>query len=150
MSSEPDPEWCITATMLPYPYDVKPHRSHGVFPAGAKLYVVGGFAGMGYETVSVVGYPHHGRKPVLVHLPARYLGGWRTTLVYRPVLLRRMHKAEEEAPRTCHRFSRIVPDGHPGRTDRSNPEYGEELAKVAGRFQRHAHGDPLGTSPDGD
>ncbi len=64
-------EWCIVGTLLPYPYrgTRSELRSHGIFPAGAKLYVIGGFAGMGHETMTVVGYAHGRRSPVLAHLP---------------------------------------------------------------------------------
>ncbi|MFE3195276.1 hypothetical protein ACFXHA_40165 [Nocardia sp. NPDC059240] len=93
----PGPEWCLIATMREYPYGPNgshaAFRSHGRFPAGAKLYVVGGFAGMGYETVTVVGYGHHRRAPITVHLPARFLCDWRVALVYRPAILRALRAA---------------------------------------------------------
>lgn len=56
--------------------------------AGAKVYVVGGFAGMGFESVTVVGYHRHDNRPFRQHVGARYLVDWRVQLVYRPAVLR--------------------------------------------------------------
>jgi hypothetical protein len=75
-----NPEWCIVGNLLPYPYQPDgpqaEFRSQKIFPAGAKLFIVGGFAGMGYETVTVIGYGHHRRTPVTAHIRAWYVGGW--------------------------------------------------------------------------
>jgi hypothetical protein len=129
-----DPQWCLVATLLPYPYPPGPNedrRSHGIFPAGARLHVIGGFAGMGYETVSVVGYAHHHRAPVKAHLTGRLLGGWRVQLVYRPAVLRAIHAAREEDPWACHRFLR--PGEAP--TAVTTEEYRDRLAELAAQFQ---------------
>ncbi|MFD0558892.1 hypothetical protein FB566_4848 [Stackebrandtia endophytica] len=140
--SPPDdvtPQWCVIATVLPYPYRAgeKQHfRSHGIFPAGAKLYVIGGFAGMGYETVTVIGYGHHRRRPVTAHIQAHHLGGWRAGLVYRPAILRLIAKAEATDLGTSCRWRRGEFD------DTSSPEYGEHLAGVAAYFQSEYHGEP--------
>jgi len=40
----------------PYgPGGIETRRGVKIFPPGAKVHVVGGFGGMGYETVTVVG-----------------------------------------------------------------------------------------------
>jgi hypothetical protein len=124
-------EWCIVATVLPYPYrsEKAEHRSHGIFPAGAKVYVVGGFAGMGYETVTVIGYPHGRRGPVLAHMPHLYLGGWRVELVYRPVILRRIHQSEVESPSACARFRTSAGQ------DVTSEQYATHLRRLAAKFQ---------------
>jgi hypothetical protein len=137
-----DPEWCIVGNLLPYPYSPNgPYadfRSQKIFPAGAKLYVVGGFAGTGHETVTVIGYAHHRRRPVIAHIQAKFVGNWRASLVYRPAILRAIHAAERE--QTYHRWLT------PSRGDRtveyqpSEPEYGEHLAQVAAYFQRKLDG----------
>ena len=73
-----NPEWCIVGTLLPYPYSqqgpLADFRSQKIFPAGAKLYIVGGFAGMGHETITVIGYGHRRRNPVLAHIKAHEYG----------------------------------------------------------------------------
>lgn len=143
--SEPSPEvkapqWCVIAIVLPYPYRVGEKQcfhSHGIFPAGVKLYVIGGFAGMGYEMVTVIGYGHHLRRPVTAHIKAHHLGGWRAGLVYRPAILRLIAKAEATDPRTSCRWRRGEFD------DTSSPEYGEHLAAVAAHFQSEYHGEPV-------
>ncbi|GAA4898416.1 hypothetical protein LX16_0938 [Stackebrandtia albiflava] len=139
----PRAEWCIVATLLPYPYDgdKQGFRSHGIFPAGSRLHVIGGFAGMGHETVTVVGFSHGRRRPVSAFLPGRYLGGWRARLVYRPAILRRIHQAEEFDSTTAHRWRHLMPGDHLGRIDATDPEYGDVLASVAAWFQRRFHGD---------
>ncbi|SDL17839.1 hypothetical protein [Nonomuraea jiangxiensis] len=137
------PEWCIVGTLLPYPYSQNgPHaefRSQKIFPAGAKLYVVGGFAGMGYETVTVVGYAHRRRRPVRAHIQAKYVGGWRAQLVYRPVILRAINDAQLEE----HNGHRWLVDRREGRRvvfQPGEPEYGAHLAEIAAGFQRTLHG----------
>lgn len=136
------PEWCITGNLLPYPYSPNgPHanfRSQKIFPAGAKLYVVGGFGGDGYETITVIGYGHRRRSPVTAHIRAKYVGAWRAELVYRPVILRTLHAAYERQKHICHRWL-YDPDKkctyEPG-----DPEYGRHLERIAAIFQRRLHG----------
>jgi hypothetical protein len=55
---------------------------------GAKVYVVGGFGGMGFESVTVVGRHRHGNRFFRQHVQARYLVDWRVQLVYSPTVLR--------------------------------------------------------------
>ncbi|MGC1215063.1 MAG: hypothetical protein WA890_27865 [Micromonospora sp.] len=138
------PEWCIVGNLLPYPYSSDgPHadfRSQKIYPAGARLYVVGGFAGMGHETITVIGYAHGRRRPVTAHIKAKYVGNWRARLVYRPVILRAIPDAEREQS-TCHRW--LIPcHGGDRRVEYqpSEPEYGDHLAHVAAGFQRTLHG----------
>ncbi|MFI6479992.1 hypothetical protein ACIBH1_18805 [Nonomuraea sp. NPDC050663] len=140
---EPAPEWCIVGTLMPYPYSanspVAHHRSQKIFPAGAKLYVVGGFAGMAHETVTVIGYPHGRRAPVMAHIAARYIGGWRAQLVYRPVILRAIRDAADDDS-TAHRWLTSYENKEEGRYEPAEAAYGEHLAKVAAHFQRSLHG----------
>ena len=93
------------------------------------MYVVGGFAGMGYETVTVIGYPHGRRGPVLAHLPPVYLGGFRVELVYRSVILRRIHQGEVESPSACGRFRVSAAQ------DVTSEQYATHLRHLATRFQ---------------
>ncbi|MCP2323015.1 hypothetical protein HDA40_001522 [Hamadaea flava] len=143
--TELGPEWCVVGTLLPYPYSpTGPQaelRSQKIFPAGAKLYVLGGFAGMGYETLTVLGYAHRRRSPVKAHIKAKYLGGFRAQLVYRPVVLRAIHWAEAEDG-TCHRW--LFEYREHGRADLapSDPATGERLPRVAADFQKRLHGPP--------
>ncbi|KAB1102705.1 hypothetical protein F6X54_31015 [Micromonospora aurantiaca] len=141
MGEQPSgPQWCIVGNLLPYPYSPRgslaAHRSQKIFPAGAKLYVIGGFAGMGYETVTVIGHAHRRRRPVLAHLKAAYVGGWRAELVYRPVLLRMILRAQREQPRECHRWLNPPHDGRQGRYEPHDPAYGEHLARIAASFRQ--------------
>ncbi|MEU6722014.1 hypothetical protein ABZ897_62180 [Nonomuraea sp. NPDC046802] len=130
-------------TLLPYPYSQNgPHaefRSQKIFPAGAKLYVVGGFAGMGYETITVVGYAHRRRRPATAHIAAKYVGGWRAQLVYRPVILRAINDAQLGGP-TGHRWLVGYREGRRIEFQPTEPEYGERLAEIAADFQRYLHG----------
>jgi len=147
VSEEPrNPEWCIVANLLPYPYSPNgPNahfRSQKIFPAGAKLYVVGGFAGMGHETVTVIGYGHRRRRPVTAHIMAKYLGGWRAELVYRPAILRAIHTAAAREDLAAHRWRSPPPDAVARTTECGVSErgYGEHLAEVAAGDQRRSHG----------
>ncbi|MFI5490415.1 hypothetical protein ACIBXA_20715 [Micromonospora echinaurantiaca] len=137
------PEWCIVGNLLPYPYSPNGpgagFRSQKIFPAGARLYVLGGFAGLGYETITVIGYAHGRRRPVTGHIKAKYVGNWRAELVYRPVILRAIHAAEDEQS-TCHRWRTPFRDDRTAEYHPSEREYGEHLAEVAAGFQRALHG----------
>ncbi|SCG78692.1 hypothetical protein GA0070609_5659 [Micromonospora echinaurantiaca] len=137
------PEWCIVGNLLPYPYSANgpraDFRSQKIFPAGAKLYVVGGFGGLGYETITVIGYAHGRRRPVTAHIKAKYVGNWRAELVYRPVILRAIHAAENEQD-TYHRWLTPFRDERTAEYHPSEPAYGEHLAEVAAYFQRKLHG----------
>lgn len=139
-----EPEWCIIANLLPYPYSQNgpqaEFRSQKIFPAGAKLYVVGGFAGMGHETVTVIGFGHHRRDPVMAHIKAKYLGNWRARLVYRPMILRAIHTAQRDES-TCHRWLYTYVDGSRVEFWPTYTEYGEHLARVAASFQHRLHGE---------
>jgi hypothetical protein len=129
----PEPEWCIVGTLPPYPYRPGPHeafRSQKIFPAGAKLHLIGGYAGMGYDSVFVVGYGHHRRNPVGAVIDVRLAAGWRTELVYRPAILRRIHAAQAEDPGVCHRWAHAF-DGALG-----GEPYRAHLEKIAAGFQR--------------
>ncbi|MEC3958778.1 hypothetical protein VMT65_37470 [Nocardia sp. CDC153] len=135
-SSTP-PEWCLIATMRSYPYSPTgpkaKFRGHGRFPAGAKLYVIGGFAGTGYETVTVVGYGRHRRSPITVHLPAKYLRDWRVALVYRPAVLRAIRNAAPREPASVDRWNH---DGWAVDSD----EYRDHLTGIAAGFERWLSG----------
>lgn len=126
------PEWCVVASLLPYPYkESGPNaelRSHKIFPAGAKFHVIGGFAGKGHEVVTVVGTARR-RRYVTAHIQARYLGDWRVALIYRPEVLRAIHQAEIDDRWSAHRWNQ---QGF----ELDSPEYGEYLRRIADRFQR--------------
>ncbi|GAB2521016.1 hypothetical protein [Nocardia heshunensis] len=135
-SNSGGPEWCIVANLLPYPYNPGPHehhRSQKIFPAGAKLHVIGGFAGMGHEVVTVVGTNHHGRI-VTANIAARYLGGWRVALIYRPAVLRAIREAPNDVRFPAHRWNEA-------QLEFDAPEYAELLRQRAEGFQRWLHGD---------
>ena len=129
------PEWCIVGTLLPYPYigEKAAHRSHKIFPAGAKLHLIGGYAGMGYDAIYVVGFGHHRRHPVGAVINVRLAAGWRTELVYRPAILRHIQAATQADPRVCHRWLFKYPEPH----DYGSAEYRDHLAGIAAEFQRH-------------
>ncbi|MFE6860969.1 hypothetical protein [Nocardia sp. NPDC057668] len=127
------PEWCVVANLLPYPYNPGPkadYRSHRIFPAGAKLHVIGGFAGRGHEVVTVTGTNHQGRI-VTSNITARYLGGWRVSLIHRPAVLHAIHRASSRYP--AHRWNhRNLPF--------DSPEYEAVLRERAAGFQEWLHG----------
>ncbi len=130
-------------TLLPYPYSPTgpqaEFRSQKIFPAGAKLHILGGFSGMGNETVTALGYGHHRRHPVRAYIAAKYIGNWQAKLIYRPVILRAIQKAHIE-DRTCHRWLHTYRENY-ARVDfwPTEPEYGQHLANVAASFQQRLH-----------
>jgi hypothetical protein len=137
------PEWCIVGTLLPYPYSLNgpkaDYRSQKIFPAGAKLHILGGFAGVAYSTITVIGYGHHRPHPVKAYIQAKFVGNWRARLVYRPAILRAIHIAQNEVG-TCDRWLTDTRHRSLARYSPTDPEYGEHLAEIAAYFQRHLHG----------
>jgi hypothetical protein len=91
--------------------------------AGAKVFVPGGFGGMGFESVTVIGQHRLQRRLFLQHVQSRYLVNWRVKLVYSPAVLRLVAEGEYE------RFwygDRREPDG--------SAEYRAGLEKLAASF----------------
>jgi hypothetical protein len=142
-TKEWSPEWCIVGNLLPYPYSPAgpqaDYRSQKIFPAGAKLYILGGFPGAGHETITVIGYAHRRPHPVTAHIQARYVGNWRAQLIYRPVILRAINLAQSEDD-TCHRWLTTTRDGNPVEYWPTEPVYGDHLAQIAAYLQRALHG----------
>jgi hypothetical protein len=100
-TARPSPVWSIAANVLrsrPYgPGGAELRRGLKLFAGGAKVYVAGGFAGMGYETVTVVGRPRGSRRYSIVHVRAGHLTNWRVELVYSPAAMRRIHEVREDS-----------------------------------------------------
>ncbi|NJC74164.1 hypothetical protein HC031_31285 [Planosporangium thailandense] len=88
------PVWSIVANVVderPYgPGGAERRRGLKLFRPGAKVYVVDGFDGMGYETVTVVGQVRKSSRFSTVHVPAKHLTNWRVRLVYSPAALRQI------------------------------------------------------------
>ena len=139
-----NPEWCIVANLPPFPYSphgpMAGHRSQKIFPAGAKLFVIGGFLRMGHDTITVVGFAHNRCRPVTAYIRAEYTGNRRARMVYQPAILRAIRAAECADDRSAHRWL-AARDGH---HQPSDPEYGVHLARVAASFQQHIHGELTG------
>jgi hypothetical protein len=124
------PVWCIVANVVderPYgPGGAERRRGLKLFRPGAKVYVVDGFNGMGYETLTVVGQVRKSSRFSIVHVPAKRLTNWRVRLVYSPAALRQI--------------SEILWHGHGGfwlrdATDISAESYRDALLTVADKFR---------------
>lgn len=91
-AAELRPVWCIVANVVdecPYgPRGAERRRGLKLFRPGAKVYVVDGFGGMGYETVTVVGRVRKSSRFSTVHVRAEHLTNWRVRLVYSAAALR--------------------------------------------------------------
>jgi len=124
------PVWCIVANIVrerPYgPGGGEQRRGLRLFAPGTKVYVPDGFAGMGYETVTVIGQTRGSRRYAIVHLATRYLTNWRVKLVYGPAVLDRI---EDVCWTAGHGFSR-------NGDDRGSEAYRDDLHRVAAQFQQ--------------
>ncbi|GAA3598341.1 hypothetical protein [Kribbella ginsengisoli] len=93
---EPPQQWCIVANVV----DVRPYGPGGqearsglrIFRAGAKLYVVDGLGGMGWETLEVVGRARSRSRFVEAKVRTEHLVNWRVKGVYSPALLDRINR----------------------------------------------------------
>src|SRR5690242_1756703 len=88
------PAWCVVANVVdlrPYgPGGAEHRRGLRIFRPGAKLYIVDGFGGMGWEVVRAVGQARRSSRFVCACVRAEHLTGWRVTLVYSPAALHRI------------------------------------------------------------
>jgi hypothetical protein len=98
-ASRPIPVWAIAANVVeqrPFgPWGADQRRGLKLFSGGAKVYVVDGFAGMGYDAVTVVGRPRKSSRFSIVHVRAEHLNKWRVELVYSPAAMDRIAEVRE-------------------------------------------------------
>ena len=127
----PSPVWAIAANVVdqrPFgPGGAVQRRGLKLFSGGAKVYVVDGFPGMGYDTVTVVGRPRKSSRFSIVHVRAEHLTRWRVELVYSPAAMARIAE---------------VRDGGGGFSayevgDPAAPEFRDVLAAAAARLAAH-------------
>ena len=62
------------------------------FAPGAKVYVIGGFWGMGGDSVSVVGRHRNTKRYFTIVMSSRHLANWRTELVYSPTVMNQIRR----------------------------------------------------------
>lgn len=96
------PQWAIVANVVderPFgPGGEETKRGLKIFRPNAKVYVIDGFGGMGWETVTVVGQPRKSPRWVTAHVQARNLHNFRVKLVYTPAALRRITQLRWPTP----------------------------------------------------
>jgi len=86
-----EPVWLPVANVCrvrPYGPTHEPRGGLRWLRAGAKVYVPGGHAGMGFEVVSVIGQHRQSRQLFVQDVAAHLLVDWRAKLVYSPTVLR--------------------------------------------------------------
>ena len=142
-TTEAQPVWCIVANVV----DQRPYGPGGaewrcglrLFSAGAKVYVPDGYAGMGYQTVTVIGRTRHAPRYAIVDVATEHLTNWRLKLVYSPAVLDRIAEV------CWHPHRGFSAHGD----DRSSETYRNHLQRMADRFQqdtdeahRHWRGEP--------
>ncbi len=121
-----DPVWLIVANVCrarPYGESHAPKAGLRWLNAGAKVFVPGGFGGMGFESVTVIGRHRLQRRLFMQHVQSRYLVSWRVKLVYQPAVLRLV--AEGDYDPFAYGDHRMPDD---------SPEYRAGLEKLAGSF----------------
>jgi hypothetical protein len=127
--TEVRPVWCVIANVVderPYgPGGAELRRGLKLFRPGAKVHVVDGFGGMGYETLTVVGQVRRSSRFSTVHVQTEHLTNWRVQLVYSPAVLRQIEE---------------IRDGRGGFwlravTDPGSETYRDALLTVAERFR---------------
>lgn len=130
MAEAEQPVWCITANVVeqrPYgPGGEQARRGIRLFGPGAKVWVPDGYAGMGYETVVVIGRTRHSPRHAVVSVDTKFLTKFRVKLVYSPAVLHRIQEADW--PANGRAFSQ--------HEDHSSPAYRDDLQHMASMLQR--------------
>jgi hypothetical protein len=97
--TEFDPVWCAVANVVmerdygPGGMEKRPGTKH--FPAGAKVYILHHFWGMGGEQVTVVGRHRGSHRYVTMIISSEWLANWRAELVYSPHIIRLIEELGE-------------------------------------------------------
>lgn len=142
-SADAPPAWCVVANVVaerPYgPGGAERRQGLRQFYPGAKVHVVDGFGGMGWETVTVIGQARKSPRFTTVHVRAEHLTNWRVRLIYSPTVLRKINETRR--------------DGHGGFwlynvADPGAETYRDALLEVAERFQGWTDATRDGTQPN--
>ncbi|MFJ8041296.1 hypothetical protein ACIRBX_12405 [Kitasatospora sp. NPDC096147] len=96
----PAPQWAVRAKVVAWRrfgeggQELRPGLK--ALSGDAKVHVVSGYGGMGFEDVVVIGSGRGGRRYVTISVPLRHLHAFRPDLVYRPAVLRRIEERGHE------------------------------------------------------
>ncbi|MFC7280163.1 hypothetical protein ACFQS1_39915 [Paractinoplanes rhizophilus] len=127
------PIWCIVANVVderPYgPGGLEQRSGLRLFRGRAKVFVPDGYAGMGYETVRVIGHIRHGSRLATVDVATAFLTNWRVKLVYSPAILARIAEVQGNQHRGFSRHG----------TDRAGDMYRQDLERAAAHFQQRTN-----------
>ena len=127
------PVWCVVANVVasrPYgPGGDQVRRGLRLFAGGAKVHVVSGFGGDGWETLTVIGHHRKAGKYLTVHIRAEHLTNWRVKPVYSPAVLAAMREELGEHLGAPFSFTDDDPTGE---------AYRDALIAEAHRFSRFA------------
>jgi hypothetical protein len=97
-----EPIWCLVANVVSQraygPHGAQQRSGLRLLRGGAKVWVIDGFGGDGWETVTVIGHHRKSGKYLTVHVQAEHLTDWRVSLVYSPAVQQRIRDYLE--PRT--------------------------------------------------
>ena len=97
--AEETPVWSMVANVIDErrygPAADDRRQSLKVFAPGAKVYVLGAFAGLG-DAVTVVGRGRKASRFVAAHVRTEHLDNWRVELVYSPAVLRRIAEGDHD------------------------------------------------------
>ena len=133
------PVWCIGANVVQERRSGPGGSDHGgmrLFRPGAKLWVVDGFGGDAWQTLTVVGQVRRSPRYAIAHVRARDLTRWRVRLVYSPAAIRQITTA-----RDGHRGGFWLPDA----PDPAAAQYRTALEQTAGWLAAHADTDRAAT-----
>ncbi|MFI0976507.1 hypothetical protein ACH4SP_05710 [Streptomyces sp. NPDC021093] len=92
-AEESPPVWLVVANVVRFRrygeggQELRPGTK--AFKGGAKVHLVGGYAGMGYEDVTVVGRSRRTGAYLTIDIPVRHLHTFRASSVHSPAVLRR-------------------------------------------------------------
>jgi hypothetical protein len=129
-AADAPPVWCIVANVVPQrpygPGGAETKRGIRLFRPGAKLWVPGGYAGMGYDVVVIIGRTRHSQRYSVVAVATKYLTNWRVKQLYSPAVLALLDEATGQT--AGNRFS--------DHDDRTSTAFRDDLIRQATEFRQ--------------
>jgi hypothetical protein len=126
--------WCVVGNIVgEHPYgpggeDVRSGLKK--LRPNSKVYVIGGYGGMGWERITVVGRLRYNNKYIVIDIASKYLRNHRVKLIYSPTVIRAV---ERESNR-----------GGAASEDREKVEsFLDTIVSYAGQFRVRMRGGPF-------
>lgn len=96
-SIEQEWQWCLVGNIVgehEYGENHELRQGNKQFRPNAKVFVNLIYAGMGHQSILVIGTPRHSYKYIEIVIERRYVENFRLQKVFKPAVLRKMNQSE--------------------------------------------------------